>query len=240
MILNEEVFDILDFDVPDVANADIEVADMDATVPEAGPEVGVETLLMQAIKDIYGIIEGYNSLSIALTDIGNEPAAISVADIIKIEYSNIGVLQDILAEISPNAEAIDINESLNEVLHDDIPVEEIDVDRIIPTKKDMERAEGLAWRGSTFKGSGAPWGSEAAKMAKLIKDPLKLVRRAKAVVSYWDKRGYISYYSDYYGRTVGPDKESDVWEPFRERLMEMGFSTEQINKIRTYSKKDGE
>ena len=114
MILNEEVFDILNFDVPDVANADIEVTDMDTTVPEAGPKVGVETLLMQSIKDVYGMIEGYNSLSIALTDIGNEPAAISVADIIKMEHANIGILQDILAEISPNAEAVDINESLNE------------------------------------------------------------------------------------------------------------------------------
>lgn len=114
MILNEETFDILNFDVPDVANADIEVADIDATVPEAGPEVGVETLLMQAIKDIYGMIEGYNSLSIALTDIGNETAAVAIADIIRMEHSNIGALQDILKEISPNAEAVDINESLNE------------------------------------------------------------------------------------------------------------------------------
>lgn len=114
MILNEDTFDILNFDVPDVTNADIEVADIDATVPEAGPEVGVETLLMQAIKDIYGMIEGYNSLSIALTDIGNEPAAVAIADIIRMEHSNIGALQDILKEISPNAEAVDINESLNE------------------------------------------------------------------------------------------------------------------------------
>lgn len=114
MILNEETFDILNFDVPDVTNADIEVADIDATVPEAGPEVGVETLLMQAIKDIYGMIEGYNSLSIALTDIGNESAAVAIADIIRMEHSNIGALQDILKEISPNAEAVDINESLNE------------------------------------------------------------------------------------------------------------------------------
>lgn len=118
MILNEETFDILNFDVPDVSNADIEVADIDATVPEAGPEVGVETLLMQAIKDIYGMIEGYNSLSIALTDIGNEPAAVAIADIIRMEHSNIGALQDILKEISPNAEAVDINESLNEEVDD--------------------------------------------------------------------------------------------------------------------------
>jgi len=110
MVLNGETFDILNFDVPDVTNADIEVADIDTTVPEAGPEVGVETLLMQAIKDIYGMIDGYNSLSIALTDIGNESASVAIADIIRMEHSNIGVLQDILKEISPNAEAIDINE----------------------------------------------------------------------------------------------------------------------------------
>ena len=112
MLLNEDIFDVIDVDVPDVANADIEAVDIDTAVPEAGPEVGVETLLMQAVKDIYGMIEGYNSLSIALTDIGNEPAAISVADIIKMEHANIGVLQDILKEISPNAEAVDIPEEM--------------------------------------------------------------------------------------------------------------------------------
>ena len=134
MILNGETFDILNFDVPDVTNADIEVADIDTTVPEAGPEVGVETLLMQAIRDIYGMIEGYNSLSIALTDIGNESASVAIADIIRMEHSNIGALQDILKEISPNAEAIDVNESLNEDLNtSEIPKEilgftEMDID----------------------------------------------------------------------------------------------------------------
>ena len=125
-----------------------------------------------------------------------------------------------------------LRESLNEA--SDIDVKDINVEEIIPTKKDIDRAKGLAWRGNTFYGNGAPFGSEASKMAKLIKDPIKLVRRAKAVVSYWDPRGYVGYYSDYYGRHVDPDKDNDVWEPFRSRLIDMGFSGEQINTIKNY------
>lgn len=114
MLLNEDMFEILGADVPNVTNANIDVVDIDTTVPEAGPEVGISTLIMNSITSTYSMIEDYNSLSIALTDIGNESAAVAIADIIRMEHSNIGALQDILKEISPNAEAVDINESLNE------------------------------------------------------------------------------------------------------------------------------
>ena len=126
MMLNEETFDILNFDIPDVTNADIEVADIDTAVPEAGPEVGISTIIMNSITSTYSMIGDYNSLSIALTDVGNEQAALDVADIIAREYSTIGILQDILKQVSPNAEAIDnpVSESLNKVLHGDTSIEE--------------------------------------------------------------------------------------------------------------------
>lgn len=129
MMLNEETFDILNFDIPDVTNADIEVADIDTTVPEAGPEVGISTIIMNSITSTYSMIGDYNSLSIALTDVGNDQAALDVADIIAREYSTIGILQDILKQVSPNAEAIDnpILESLNEESPDD---KEISIEKI--------------------------------------------------------------------------------------------------------------
>ena len=54
MLLNEDLFEV---DIPDIINTDIDISELEPTVPEAGPSIGVETMLMQAIKDIYGIIE---------------------------------------------------------------------------------------------------------------------------------------------------------------------------------------
>ena len=115
MLLNEDLFEV---DVPNISNTDIDISELEPTVPEPGPSIGVETMIMQAIKDIYGIIEGYNTLSIELSSLGNEKLASNIADIIMQEHANVGTLQNILKEISPNAEAVDINESLNEELDD--------------------------------------------------------------------------------------------------------------------------
>jgi hypothetical protein len=111
-------------------------------------------------------------------------------------------------------------------------ISDIDVSQILPSQKDIERVENLQFRGSTFHGSGAPWASEASKMAKLIKDPIKLIRRAKAVA-----QKYGTY--DYYPETIPPGryfdeeqlKEQNVWKPFAEALTNMGFSYDQIKKI---------
>jgi hypothetical protein len=109
---------------------------------------------------------------------------------------------------------------------------EIDVNQITPDKKDSERAENLQFRGSTFHGSGAPWASQASKMAKCIKDPIKLVRRAKAVVQMYG-------FYDYFPETIPPGKyfdkkelkETNVWKPFADALNNMGFSYKQIREI---------
>lgn len=109
---------------------------------------------------------------------------------------------------------------------------EIDVNQITPDEKDREHAENLQFRGSTFHGSGAPWASQASKMAKCIKDPFKLVRRAKAVVQMYG-------FYDYYPEVIPPGKyfekeylkESNVWKPFADALNNMGFSYGQIREI---------
>ena len=111
----------------------------------------------------------------------------------------------------------------------------LDVDAIIPDGKDIRRAENLAFNNRhQFKGDGSPWGSEASKMAKLITDPYKLVRRAKAVVAKWGSdEGHHS--NTGYSHHVSPDPDSDVWAPFKRRLQDMGFTAGQIAMIANYS-----
>jgi hypothetical protein len=63
---------------------------------------------------------------------------------------------------------------------------------IEPQIKDYERARAMDFYKhgmiNWFYGSGAPIQSLAEKQAKLIKDPVKLVRRAKAVAAIWGTR----------------------------------------------------
>lgn len=118
-------------------------------------------------------------------------------------------------------------------------ISQIDVSKIQPTQKDFDRADGLLFRGHTFRGDNLPWASEANKMAKLIKDPIKLIRRAKAVyASYGDKYSprvnntgyYITNYQE------DGDKEVDVWTPFNDALKRMGFTIDQIKILKDTSK----
>lgn len=103
--------------------------------------------------------------------------------------------------------------------------QDIDVASIKPDAKDAERAEGLEWKGSTFHGNRDPFGSEAAKMAKLIKDPVKLVRRAKAV---------IQRFGDGKGKSV----DRNAWAPFESALQDMGFTPNQIAVIKKEKRHD--
>jgi len=61
------------------------------------------------------------------------------------------------------------------------------------TQKDIDRAEGLRWRGKTFDGgcSGLKE-SNARKMAKLITNPTKVVARFEACVEVWGLRSEIA------------------------------------------------
>lgn len=96
-------------------------------------------------------------------------------------------------------------------------VKDIPIALVSPENKDYERALGLA---SDYDES-VPSTHKAMKMSKLIKDPLKLVRRAKAIVGVWGT-------DDYDGKD---DTEENVWVPFKRALSEMGFTPDQINAI---------
>ena len=111
----------------------------------------------------------------------------------------------------------------------------LNVSLIVPQRKDYERVFGfdfdLTFGKCTFYGSGAPFAHNAEKMSKLIKDPVKLVRRAKAVAAVWGTRDYAGY-------SAGVPRTENVWTPFARALKEMGFTHSQIQEIGNFSVSD--
>lgn len=109
-----------------------------------------------------------------------------------------------------------------------VSAESIDVRSIEPNEKDWERAKGLAFYGSLFHGNNAPWTVSAAKMANAIKDKIKLVRRAKAIVAFWGVQDYDA------PSTPGVRTIENVWKPFKLALLREGFSKDQVMAIENY------
>jgi hypothetical protein len=110
-------------------------------------------------------------------------------------------------------------------------VQNLSIGQIRPDQKDRDRVAQFDFYKSGmrnwFYGSGAPISSNAAKQAKLITCPVKLVKRAKATVARWGTRDYTGYKS-------GQPFPENVWTPFRQRLQELGFSPAQIREIADY------
>lgn len=117
-----------------------------------------------------------------------------------------------------------------------VNVADLDVGTIEPEEKDFDRVKGFEFRKQfgrvTFNGDSSPFASEAAKMAKLIKDPVKLVRRAKAVAAI-----HGTHKPDNYTGYFTPGEQKEIWAPFADALQRMGFSRDQIKKISEYENK---
>ena len=101
------------------------------------------------------------------------------------------------------------------------------VDGIIPEEKDLMRARHLKIKAKAKATDSVPYQGKANSMAKLITDPHKLVRRAKAIVSCWGTENLV-------GTVNGIDIEVNMWTPFKTRLEELGFSKRQIENISNY------
>jgi hypothetical protein len=95
-------------------------------------------------------------------------------------------------------------------------VKELNISSIEPEPKDYDRAVGLATDYDEF----IPCRNKAIRMANAIKDPYKLVRRSKAIVGAWGT-------DTYEGRTW----PENVWYPFEQALIKMGFTEGQIDEI---------
>lgn len=103
-----------------------------------------------------------------------------------------------------------------------------EISEIEPDIKDMDRAivfdvyknGNNTWSHK----NGSPIESLARKQAKLITNEKKLVRRAKATILIW---GYEDYNNSSHGL-------ENVWEPFEDRLVELGFSKAKVESIKNY------
>ena len=105
------------------------------------------------------------------------------------------------------------------------------LDRLVPEQKDLDRVEDFSFYKSGYRnwfyGNGAPITGNAAKMAKLIRDRDKLVRRAKAVIVRWGT-------GDYHGYASGRPVLENVWKPFKKALENAGFTRDEIRHIESY------
>jgi hypothetical protein len=97
-------------------------------------------------------------------------------------------------------------------------VKDLIIDSIEPEPKDYDRAVGLASSYDEY----IPDTGKAQRMANAIKDPYKLVRRAKAIVGAWGTDSYE-------GKAWVPSP--NVWIPFNAALRRMGFTESQIDEI---------
>lgn len=100
------------------------------------------------------------------------------------------------------------------------------VKSIKPEKKDIDRAQNFRNSGKRHD-TDTPFITKAEPMAKAITDREKLVRRAKAVVAVWGIRDIVGERED---RTI----RVNVWKPFMNRLVELGFDTHDIYDIMMY------
>ena len=103
--LNEDLFTMVDSDVPEITpQPDLEIQEITPQPAETIEGMGVSNLIMQTIKDVYTMIEGYNTLYLALSDVGEIDKMGVVNSIISNEHSNINALQTLLSDISPSAD----------------------------------------------------------------------------------------------------------------------------------------
>ena len=78
----------------------------DPQPPKTQEDNGIAELIMGAIKDEYDAISYYNSITLALKDFGKDEYLKIISDITNEEMLHVGQLQELLKNVSPNAESI--------------------------------------------------------------------------------------------------------------------------------------
>lgn len=104
-ILNEEFFD----NIPDVLIDPLREDEIELSGPSTDEEFGSTMLIVDSIKSTWDMIDKYNS---TLASIENEDIKKVIKDILDIELTNIGKLEEVLKIVSPNAENIDLPEEI--------------------------------------------------------------------------------------------------------------------------------
>jgi hypothetical protein len=103
----------------------------------------------------------------------------------------------------------------------------------VQTEKDLERSNGLQWRGNSFYGNSAPFAGKTRSQLKAIKDPMKLVRRCKAFIMQYGYGESVGYSG---GEPVEKDR-IDIGLECESALRKIGFSYSQVETIRKSANK---
>ena len=99
----------------------------------------------------------------------------------------------------------------------------IDVENVQPEEKDIMRANGL------FTSYGFDEG-KASRMAKLIKEPMKMVRRVKAVCQVFINHRDTRYYATT-PEQIKSRLQSKLRYSFREPMLKLGFTDAQLEQM---------
>jgi len=123
LTLNEDLFD--DLDIIDVPPTDdlggILMFNDQISAPDNEEDMGVSNMLLDCIQSEVGAINDYNSVLITLRDHGKDDFCSVIEDIILEHNKNVGKLQALLQDVSPNAVAITSEESITkDSLEDDV------------------------------------------------------------------------------------------------------------------------
>ena len=135
MKLNEDAFDDIKQEVPDVETDIVTDTDIMPEGPEAGVDTGIANIIHDLIIDENEAIQGYN---IAIANMETRPELIPILqDIANEEMNHIGMLEVALEMVSPNTDEINAGEAEAEETLDNS--EEIPKDTSI--EKEQEEVE---------------------------------------------------------------------------------------------------
>lgn len=107
LVLNEDVFEPVVIEVPDVVAQVPEVVDETPTGPETGADSGIANQLIDMINDEWATIQKYNDLIVNLTAYGHIDFVATIQDILNEENVHVGQLHSLLETISPNAQSFE-------------------------------------------------------------------------------------------------------------------------------------
>ena len=108
MKLNEDMFDDIELEIPDVEVETIEASKLEPEGPELGEDTGIANLIHDLIIDENEAIQGYNN---AAANMESYPELVEIMhNIAGEEYAHIGELQKALELLSPNVANIEEGE----------------------------------------------------------------------------------------------------------------------------------
>lgn len=204
MKLNEDIFDNIELEVPDVEVDTIEASELEPEGPELGEDTGIVNIIHDLIIDENEAIQGYNN---AAANMESYPELVEIMhDIAGEEYAHIGELQKALELLSPNVE--NIKEGEVEVELETTEPEEVIEESLTEDKASIKSAikDLLDFLDSWYKNNIAPATSEEAKEAGWTDEAQK---------------AYLNFYNEFSTKTLTEDAK--IIHP-RERKTDISYN----------------